>query len=312
MPKILYIAGWGRSGTTILDNLLGQVEGFVSTGELHNVWQRGLVDNRLCGCGLALQECATWQEVFARGFGGIEAVDVKAVIGSQREVHTRHARRLLRVEQKGAVLTTFPYAGYLKRLYDGITETTGCRVIVDSSKYPADAILAAGLPGYEVYVLHMVRDPRAVAFSWHRLKASPGKKKAKGMLTRVGMLRSTGVWVFYNAVIARYVRRAVPAGHYQLLHYERLATEPEAVVDELISFLAETPTHKPVFDANSVEMRSSHTASGNPVRFSSGNISIRLDDEWERTMPKWRQAFVSMLAAPMLHKAHYGWKPGHH
>ena len=44
MTKILYVAGWGRSGTTLLDNVLGQVEGFVSTGELHNIWQRGLVE----------------------------------------------------------------------------------------------------------------------------------------------------------------------------------------------------------------------------------------------------------------------------
>jgi len=35
MTKVLYIAGWGRSGSTILDNVLGQLDGCFSTGELN-------------------------------------------------------------------------------------------------------------------------------------------------------------------------------------------------------------------------------------------------------------------------------------
>lgn len=308
MTKILYVAGWGRSGTTILDNLLGQVEGVVSTGELHNVWQRGLVDNRLCGCGLPIRECETWRTVFERGFGGMDAVDPGSVIRSQGEAHTRNARALLKAKNAGSLMERYLYAESMRKLYDGIASVSGARVIVDSSKYPADAILAAGLPGYDVHVLHMVRDPRAVAFSWHRHKASPGKKGAGGMLTRVGMLRSTAVWVFYNAVISRYVKRAVPAARYRLLQYERLATEPEAVLDELIEFLSETPAYRPAFAENTVEMVSSHTASGNPVRFSSGSIGIRLDDEWTRAMPRWRRGFITLLAAPMLRTARYRWR----
>jgi hypothetical protein len=275
MPKILYIAGWGRSGTTILDNLLGQVDGFVSTGELHHVWQRGLVDDRLCGCGLPVRQCETWQSIFKAGFGDLAEVDAHAVISSQAEVHTRHAPAILRAASRGDVLQRYAYARSLRRLYDGIVQPTGARVIVDSSKYPADAILAAGLPGYEVYVLHMVRDPRAVAFSWQRRKASPGKTRIGGMLTRVGPVRSTAVWVLYNAVIDRYVRRAVPAGRYTVLQYERLATEPQAVLDELLQFVGESPDSTPAFDGNTVQLGCAHTASGNPVRFSAGRIDFR-------------------------------------
>ncbi|MBA3432215.1 MAG: hypothetical protein H0U16_12145, partial [Actinobacteria bacterium] len=49
--KVLFIMGWTRSGSTILDNLLGEVEGFFSTGELHYLWRRGLLEGRLCSCG---------------------------------------------------------------------------------------------------------------------------------------------------------------------------------------------------------------------------------------------------------------------
>ena len=43
---VLYVAGAGRSGSTLLDNLLGQIPGFFSAGELRYVWERGLIDGR--------------------------------------------------------------------------------------------------------------------------------------------------------------------------------------------------------------------------------------------------------------------------
>ena len=36
--KVLFIAGNGRSGSTILDVILGQLEGFFAVGELRRIW----------------------------------------------------------------------------------------------------------------------------------------------------------------------------------------------------------------------------------------------------------------------------------
>ncbi|WP_222431976.1 sulfotransferase domain-containing protein [Leekyejoonella antrihumi] len=303
---MLYVAGWGRSGTTILDNLLGQVEGFVSTGELHYVWERGLRQGRDCGCGQPLRECETWTSTFASAFGGIEAIDPSAVVRLQDSARTRHALRALRAVRADRVTRTIPYARYLHRLYDGIGATTGARVIVDSSKYPTDGILAAGLEGYEVFVVHMVRDPRAVAFSWQRFKPTRDKKTDGGVLKRVGLVRSTMVWQVYNAVIARTVKAAVGDEHYQVLHYEQLASDPATVVDDLIRFVKEAPAAKPVFAGNEVELKVTHTASGNPGRFRTGTTAIRLDDEWRNSMPRWQRTIVTMLAFPMSVRLQYG------
>ena len=50
--KILNITGWGRSGSTILGSILGEIEGFFYAGEIRNIWNRVLLENRLCGCGV--------------------------------------------------------------------------------------------------------------------------------------------------------------------------------------------------------------------------------------------------------------------
>jgi hypothetical protein len=300
MTKVLYIAGWGRSGTTILDNLLGQADGFVSTGELHHIWQRGLVDGRACGCGRPLVECDTWRAAFDAGFGGIDAVDPTAALASQASIHTRHSRTVARSLRRGTVEADVQYASYLRRLYDGIAAASGAEVIVDSSKYPTDAIVAAGLPGYEVFVVHMVRDPRAVAHSWQRVKVVQDKVAAGGTLRRVGYVRSTLVWQLYNATISGDVRRAVGNDHYRRVQYERFAAAPETVVRELIEFAGGDPSTGPAFDDSQVMLGVSHTASGNPGRFQSGPVTIRLDDEWRQAMPQWKQLAVGVLANPTL------------
>ena len=43
--RVLYIGGWGRSGSTLLDRVLGQVPGVVSLGEVRELWQRGWAEN---------------------------------------------------------------------------------------------------------------------------------------------------------------------------------------------------------------------------------------------------------------------------
>ena len=74
MTKVLYIAGWGRSGSTILDNVLGQVDGFFSAGELMFLWRRGLIEGRLCGCGRPLRDCDVWMHILDRAYpAGVDA-----------------------------------------------------------------------------------------------------------------------------------------------------------------------------------------------------------------------------------------------
>src|SRR5579872_7123206 len=63
---VLYIAGTGRSGSTVLANILGEVDGVFAAGEVRYLWQRGLKESRLCGCGLPVRDCPVRSQVLAR------------------------------------------------------------------------------------------------------------------------------------------------------------------------------------------------------------------------------------------------------
>ena len=66
--KVLYIARFGRSGSTILGNVLGEVEGFFHGGELRSIWEHGLILNKVCGCGVPFRECEMWRPVLDEAF----------------------------------------------------------------------------------------------------------------------------------------------------------------------------------------------------------------------------------------------------
>ena len=64
-------------------------------------------------------------------------------------------------------------------LYRAIATVTGARVIVDSSKLPSYLAVLRGVDGLDVRTVHLVRDPRAAAFSWQRAKAlTDGARRA--------------------------------------------------------------------------------------------------------------------------------------
>ena len=64
-PVVLNLTGGGRSGSTVIGNVLAQAEGFVHVGEICYLWNRGVRLNALCGCGQPFDQCPLWSEVMA-------------------------------------------------------------------------------------------------------------------------------------------------------------------------------------------------------------------------------------------------------
>ncbi|MCZ7671658.1 MAG: sulfotransferase [Chloroflexi bacterium] len=61
---VLFIAGAGRSGSTLLERMLGQTADLSPIGELRHLGRQDF-ELDLCGCGQRFQECPFWAAVFA-------------------------------------------------------------------------------------------------------------------------------------------------------------------------------------------------------------------------------------------------------
>mgnify|MGYP001305928265 CR=1 FL=1 len=62
--KLVYIAGYGRSGSTLLDVILGMHPEIECNGELSYLFNIADDYQERCDCGLELKECPKWKHVF--------------------------------------------------------------------------------------------------------------------------------------------------------------------------------------------------------------------------------------------------------
>lgn len=300
---VLYIAGWGRSGTTVLDTILGAHRGIFSGGELHYLWERGFVEGRKCGCGRPLAECALWNQVLHSAFGGSPPEPERMVELQRQLVRVRHTGGLISRRLRDADRELQEYLDVLARLYPAIAEVSGSAVVVDSSKRPSDAAMLAGVPGVRPYLLHLVRDPRAVAFSWRRPKEQLDRP-APATLRRHGVLDSTVSWTTWN-VGTEALRRSYPPGHYLRMRYEDFAAAPLESVRRILSMIGVDERDSPFTGDRTIELPGNHTASGNPNRFRTGETTIRTDDAWRRDQRRVDRWVATSVALPLLRRYGY-------
>jgi hypothetical protein len=306
--KVLSVVGAGRSGTTILASMLGEIEGFTSAGELRWLWERGLRDERPCACGQPPGSCPLWSQVVPRTLaaGNDDRFTVEEVVAAQHEVGARRRYpRVLRELADGA--TAWPALRTVRLVTasacTALAEATDARVVVDISKRPVDAAVLAGVSDIDHFVLHLVRDPRAVVHSWRRAKTFTVGGRTSAMRTR-GMASTVRRWNG-NALSAEALRRRLPPSRWLHLRYEQLAAEPRAVVGRIVDFLGETGA--PAFlDEHTVLLRPNHIVAGNPSRFTTGEVTVRTDDAWRERMSRTDQRIVELTTWPLMLR--YGYR----
>jgi Sulfotransferase domain len=307
--KVLSVVGPGRSGTTILAAVLGEFPRVVDVGELRWLWQRGVLERRVCGCGLPPDECPVWSEVLDKVVAP-EEVPLEQFAGrvaaAQRVLISRRHR--IRVIRRAASRRPWKPVDDLRavtgRLIGAVSDVTGARVVVDSSKRAQDAALFAGLEGVEHYVLHVVRDPGAVAFSWGRGDKTVRLAEGTRAMGTRGLLSSLSRWT-ENTLGSAVLRPYVPSERWMFLRYEDFARDPRGAVEKILTFLGEAPAGGPFVTDDTVELHVNHTVAGNPNRFKVGRVTIRLDDEWTRRMPPANRLAVRALMWPFLLRYRY-------
>ena len=304
-PTILLIGGTGRSGSTLLDRLLGELPGFVAVGELRYTWSEALADNRYCGCGARFLDCPFWSEVGRRAFGGWDQVDPREAVALERSIaRHRHIPLLAMGDAAPAHHAGLRdrYLGMLGRMYAAIRDVSGADVIIDSTKDAAHAHVLRRMPGADFRVLHLVRDSRGVAWSWAKVVRSDPDHYMRRFSPPVTALR----WVASNLMVESLGWFGVPR---LLLRYETLVAKPRAALAAIASFAGRPvdPEALAFVREGGAWLDAHHTIAGNPMRMAAGHIGLRLDEAWRTSMPVAQRAQVTALTWPLLR--HYS-QPG--
>jgi hypothetical protein len=304
----LVISGSGRSGSTLLLRVLGSLDGFCAIGELNNIWEQSILNNRLCSCGAPFRECAFWSAVMEQAFGGTQNLDVPSIIALRdATVRVKYAPLVALNTRRPAGFqhNVSAYAAILERIYQAARDVSGCHTIVDSSKGGGHAALLPEMPSVQPLMIHLVRDSRATAYSWMRKKARSDVEGHGEFMPAIGARKVALQWNVGHAFAALAARRFAAS---VVCRYEDFATAPRATLADILNEFGMGDAALDAFVThNQVNMRDAHCLWGNPDRMMRGVVTIRPELAWQEQLPNRQKREVTLLTLPWLMK--YGYVP---
>jgi hypothetical protein len=303
---VLFIAGMGRSGSTLLDRLLGACDGICAVGELRSIWRLGFIEDQYCGCGERFSACPFWRDVVIEALGDPSTVDAARLDREQED--------LLRLRNLPGIIGGAPsparravacraFRDLHARLYRAIRNVSGARVVADSSKNPVYGLLLRGTPGIELRTVHLVRDSRAVVASLARPARDPAVEGRRAYRYQRGAAVGSVNWLAMNALTAAIFPRGPKTVR---LRYEDVAADPRRAVRRVLRLLGEGGAPPAPRTDGTFDLGVQHTLAGNPMRMEQGPIAIRVDERWREELAPGARALTTALTWPLLLR--YGYR----
>ncbi len=232
--KVVYLMGSGHSGSTILGVTLGNCEGYFYAGEL---------DNWLVRKGAPLlggaERTRFWNEVR-------EAVPgAERAFGSDGHRYLERASAALRAGSGAERRATRERWGPVtEQLYRALARVSGAQQIVDSSHFPLRARELRRLPGIELYLIFLVRDPQQVVHSFVRNvnRHALAERRWRTLVTNADMS--------LTYLLATLVFLGHPRGRRALLRHEDFLADPHGVLSEVFAL---TGAEAPLPDLDALE-----------------------------------------------------------
>jgi hypothetical protein len=298
--RILYVAGTGRSGSTLLSNALGQIDRFAAFGEIRFTFERGILENSRCGCGELFSDCETWQSIVDR-LRSISSFDPWRLIASERSLTRLRYQHKLEQSLDAPDGEVHNYLEGLRALYGAIEGAAGADVIVDSSKLPSYArILQSALPN-DVYVVHLVRNPHGATHSFAHLRPRRDRDDTTSMAVQ-GVVRGSLDWTIWNLLADRLGPR-----RFMTLRYEDLVREPRDVLTRVGMFVGyDVGTRLDFVSNESMLLEPTHTVAGNPNRMTLGRTILSVDERWIHGTRRSDRLIVDVLTVPARRR--YGYR----
>ncbi len=331
--KVLDITGLGRSGSTILDIVLGSHPHIESVGEVMELIRTGWVSREslrgidpkrlrrpICTCGKRLdvlyvdtpdEACPFWSRVRREW---VERADPESIESYPKRRGNFERTRLalliqqylrLLYEKRGRSASFRSYARLTRAFFESVRAVSGKPIIVDSSKIWVRALAHSLVPGIDLYVVHLVRDGREVITS--RRKTFKKDLQAGIMWDHEGhpMWRTIVRWIGLN-LAAEWVCARLGPERTMRLRYEDFVEDPEGALERIGSLLGLDLAGVADAASSGRPMRAGHNVGGNRTK-KSGIITLRPDaQEWRGALSAREQRLTWALIGWLMRR--YGYK----
>lgn len=298
---VIYVLSSGRSGTTLLDLLLGSASRAWTVGEAQLLPWELREERAPCGCGRPVDECPFWRQVRAEaplGEGPYPIEHFRESYGAGQVLRWRLLPDLLRGKvggprRRSAAAYGRVNADYLRAVRQEAEALSGrsIRWLVDASMDPYRLLWLQDSGRFELRVIHLTKAPPAFVYSMVRNRLPGGRRRA---------VRMAGRWLVENALMVRLCRIAFPDDGTRHVRYEDLAGRPSEVRREMGAWL---DLELPAWSGRTFRAYENHAISGNEMRWSDTNI--RLDQRWRSELPPLHRTLSNMICAPLAGRLGY-------
>lgn len=207
--KVLYIVGTARSGSTLLGNILSDERDFINVGELKYIWDRGIIDNWQCTCQYNFNDCLFWKKII--NSLSIKNCDLTKILNefSERGIIKNKRFRIRNLvfnsskKIKQDISNNVNYLNILNDLYSGIKKQSNSSYILDTSKDAIFSEFLSQIKNIEIYIIHIVREPKSVVYSQVFRRKKQVIDKNRSFLMGTSFWKSIESWYFQNYLIEK-------------------------------------------------------------------------------------------------------------
>ncbi|MEZ5931527.1 MAG: sulfotransferase [Alphaproteobacteria bacterium] len=306
---LVYILSTGRSGSTLLDVLLGAQPECWTLGEFQ-LLDIGVGQQLPCGCLSPLGQCDFWSPILER-----VRRSMRFPIGYFRS--GRHpSGKVVRWPLLPSILTGGPlptqraiadaYASSNLRALEEVKEAAEAHQdqvswLIDASKDPYRLLWLQASGHFDIRVIHLVRRPEGFVANMMRSAGAEGTG---------AVIKYAGRWLVDNLIGVALLWRMFWPEAVKRVRYEDLAADPEGTLGAICAWL-QVPfdaerVHSTRFDVN-------HGVAGNRPRWE--ELPVTFTESWRATMPPLHMRLVSLVTAPLVRlwrrsEAADGWEAG--
>lgn len=263
--ELLYIAGSGRSGSTLIERIFHSSENVTGLGEFHCLWRLQYKDIN-CSCGKEFTDDSFWQLVIKKAGLASDDFERLRILESRVVRFGFIAKNYFSLQRMSKNSEVREFLDYQKRIFDAIRSIDHVDLVIDSSKAGPRAWLLAIDPG--VKFLHVWRDPKDVIQSWRSKKYDHGLQE---YMVRPSVARAALDWVKPEILL----RLLAMQRDVEFISYKQLCDTPKESIRLLVDTL-DCEWVKPNWLSDDTFKPSDHyhSLNGNPDRFRSEPIKI--------------------------------------
>lgn len=296
--RVLYIVGVGRSGSTLLDTLLGSDPSIEGLGEVDKL-PLTTADGERCACGATGLQCEFWTAVRNRWMeiGGGPSPDYADL---QRAIEPIGQLSLL--TRSWAPADSDEAVRFLHQtssLYRAASEVSGRAILVDSTGTPGRLAALIRAPGLEVSAVHLIRDPRGTAVSFAKQLREVGAPN-EGL----PVFKSALHWLRRNAESELVLANLPPARRLRL-RYEDLVEDPKAELDRIGRMLHLDLAATGRRAASGLPWEPRHTVAGNRLRLV-GQVRMQGVSDWSGRLSGRQCREIELIDGRVMRRYGYG------